>query len=273
MVHSVYCGEHVCGKRTTKARDLVSREVPAIIDDRVWQRTQDALRRNQSLSPHNAKRKYLLRGLVTCSICGLNYSGASVARSNGRRQAYLKCNGKDHFLGRLLGRCPSKMVRAEALESAIWDDIEGFLTDPGPILERLALSLRESQEHTDATTPERDVVAAALARKRDEKDSMLDLYRRQRIALPDLERQLEKIADEERQLGDRLTQMDAERLGEPANRSEGVARGLAASGSSGLYVGAEAGDGRTARQRHQGRYSRRWHNEEGRYYSHICLRW
>ena len=209
VINSAYKGEHVYGKRSNKKRNLVSRAVPAVVDEQTWQGAQDALKRNRLLPPHSAKRKYLLRGLVKCSICGLNYQGTNIYKANGRHEAYLKCNGKIPFRGRLTGRCPSKIVPAEALEDAIWDDIEGFLSDPGPILERLAISLRESQDHTDATMPERDVVAAALARKRDEKDSMLDLYRRERIALPDLERQLEKIADEENQLADRLTQMDA----------------------------------------------------------------
>ena len=50
----------------------------------------------------------------------------------------------------------------------------------------------------------------ALARKGDERDSILDLYRKNHIGLEDLERQLRKIAAEEDGVRDRLTYLRTE---------------------------------------------------------------
>ena len=149
VVNSAYRGEHIYGKRSQKSRELISRTVPAIVDPDTWEKAQRALRSNQLFASGKSKRKYLLRGLVKCGTCGLNYHGTLVTRPNGK-QAYYRCNGKDRFRGQLHHRCPNRTLRAEVCEEVIWADILGFLNDPGPLLEQLALSLQaqrvESQE-------------------------------------------------------------------------------------------------------------------------------
>lgn len=113
VVNPVYKGEHVYGKRSKKPRELIRRSVPAIVDGEVWANAQAALHGHQIFSARNSKRKYLLRGLIKCGTCGLNYHGTLVSRPNGR-DAYYRCNGKDLFRGVLQHRCPNKTVRAEA---------------------------------------------------------------------------------------------------------------------------------------------------------------
>ncbi|MDA1229010.1 MAG: recombinase family protein [Chloroflexi bacterium] len=210
LVNSVYKGEHVYGKRSKKQRSTISREVPHIVTSDTWDAAQKTLRNNQIMSSKNAKRQYLLRGAVRCGICGLNYSGSQVKRAKGNIHIYYKCNGKQPFRGRLEGKCPSAYVEAERLESEIWKDIEGFIRNPGEVIETLAYRLKDHEQVTENAAVDRDVINAALNRKQSEKDIVIDLYRRDRITLPDLERQLEKISAEERELNERIVELDSQ---------------------------------------------------------------
>src|SRR5205807_6906667 len=58
------------------------REVPAIVDVETWNEAQRVLHANFILNPRGARRRYLLRGLIKCGICGLTYVG--VAYHDGR---------------------------------------------------------------------------------------------------------------------------------------------------------------------------------------------
>jgi site-specific DNA recombinase len=208
VVNSVYKGEHHFGKRSTKAREIIAREVPAIVDADTWERAQHGLRRNMLLATRNAKRQYRLRGLITCGLCGLALGGKQCARSSGTVHAYYVCGGKLPSRGRVHGKCPSKLVPAQQLEETIWRDIVAFLHDPGPILAQLAEHLQSRQIQTQDLEQERVAQALALSHKEAEKERMLDLYRRGRITVADLERQLEKIAAEVAELKGRLSTLE-----------------------------------------------------------------
>jgi site-specific DNA recombinase len=86
--NETYMGIHHHGKRNTRARTtapahrLIEREVPAIVPADQWERAQAVLTANKRLAKKNAKRQYLLRGLITCGVCGLTYTG-STFRSSG----------------------------------------------------------------------------------------------------------------------------------------------------------------------------------------------
>src|SRR5262249_48966298 len=74
-VNPVYKGEHHSGRRTTRAREVIVRSVPAIVTADLWERARHSLHTNQLLATRNAKRLYLLRGLVRCGQCGHAFTG------------------------------------------------------------------------------------------------------------------------------------------------------------------------------------------------------
>jgi site-specific DNA recombinase len=216
VVNSVYKGEHLYGRRSQKTRALIPRAVPAIVDIDTWERAQQTLRRNMLVATRNALRQYLLRGLITCGVCGLRFCGTQTRRSGGKDDVYYICGGKIPSRGRIQGRCPSKMVRAIELEETVWRDILSFLHDPGPILAQLAQHLHSRQTQSRSLEQERTAQAVALSHKEDEKERILDLYRRGRITIADLERQLEKISQEEAALKARLTSLETTLRGQEA---------------------------------------------------------
>jgi site-specific DNA recombinase len=208
VVNPVYKGEHLYGRRSQKPREVITRVVPAIVDTATWEEAQATLHSNRIEATRNAKRRYLLRGLVKCGVCGLNYSGTATSRPNGKQDAYYACNGKNPSRGRIQGRCSSKVIRGQELEEAIWRDILAFLHDPGPILSQLTTHLNSRQAQARNLEQERMAQSRALSHKEEEKERILDLYRRGRITIADLERQLEKIAQEEAELKARLASLE-----------------------------------------------------------------
>lgn len=215
VVNTTYKGIHRYGLRSKKARDVIEREVPAIVGVETWDRAQEALRRHMVMSTRNAKRQYLLRGLIVCGVCGLTYCGTQgLPLADGHEKVYYKCNGASQRRG-IYGadgkKCPSKAVRADTLESVIWADIEGFLRDPGPILEQLAERTREQDHDAEQVRDEIARYQQAMQAKQSEKDAVIALFRRGRIDAAALDRQLDDVQKEETHLRDQIDAMQ-ERL-------------------------------------------------------------
>lgn len=156
-------------------RHVISRTVPAIVDQETWEKAQMTLKKNRLDAVRNAKRKHLLRGLIKCGICGLNYSGSHHQRPNGKVNSYYRCNGKAPFRGRIQGLCPSALVQAETIEETIWNDVLSFLNDPGPVLDQLADKVNQEQVQTHDLEHERQTQVAPRPQKRRERPHLIAL--------------------------------------------------------------------------------------------------
>lgn len=204
---TIYKGIHFYGLRSKKMREPVPRAVPAIVDAETWARAQETVHRNMLDAVRNRQHRYLLRGLLRCTICELTYHGSTYTRG-GKKDVYYTCGGKIAIRGRFKGRCPSKAVVGIPLEQQLWEDIQDFLRHPGKVLTQLEAKHRHRQEQRHDLEHERLTCQVARSHKEQEKDSILDLYRRRLITIPDLERQLEKIAHEEATLQARLASLE-----------------------------------------------------------------
>src|ERR1017187_5466284 len=139
LTNKTYMGTHEFGKRSVSGRPVISRPVPAIVTEDVWNKAQATLRANFLFCAPSAKNQYLLRGLIKCGLCGLTYVGVAANRPNGKREFYYRCNGAHSpaIYGKPEKRCSAKAVRGDELEAQVWADVESFLRDPKPVLERL----------------------------------------------------------------------------------------------------------------------------------------
>jgi len=203
LVSSLYIGQYEFGRsavRQGKRAAVAVAEVPSIVAIRDFQAAQTALTDNLKFALRNGKREYLLRGLVKCGTCGLGYSGTQSGDAKGSHRNYYRCSGVAGYHGPYgaQGRkCPSVSIRAQALEEAVWEDIKEFRRNPGAVVERLAAQLATEAERAD------DLHAAILAAQKDlaakdaERDIILGLFRRGRIAEAALDKQLDAIAKEE----------------------------------------------------------------------------
>ena len=199
IVNTTYKGIHQYGKRSKK-REVIEREVPAIISVEVWDRAQVILHEHMLFSMRNAKQLYLLKGLIKCVLCGLTYIGIPWKMYNGEKRIYYICNGR-HQPKRIYGtkekKCLSKSVNGTALEEVIWQDIEQFLRHPGDVLNLLAEQIHDRAGEGGHLRDEIAHLQQNQQEKNNEKDAVIALFRRGRIDEADLDRQLDQIQLEE----------------------------------------------------------------------------
>lgn len=206
---TTYKGLHEYGKRSNKKREIITREVPAIVSEDVWAEAQQVLRENQLEAVRNAKNHYLLRGLIKCGSCGLTYCGVNYAATYKQREkAYYVCNGKNAYRGPMQGKCTSKNIPQEWIEDLVWQDCVEFIQNPGEALQVLAdsMKVRKSQKYT--LVKEREMILRAAHEKEAEKESILDLFRKRIISSKDVENQLQKIAIEKAHLENRARELE-----------------------------------------------------------------
>jgi site-specific DNA recombinase len=121
----------------TPAEEQVSITVPALVEPELFAQVAEQLAENK-LRHRQSHRgaSYLLQGLVVCQRCGHAFYGKPVSRSSAKgktRYAYYRCIGTDayRFGGERI--CDNKQVRTDLLETAVWQDVQALLADPGRV--------------------------------------------------------------------------------------------------------------------------------------------
>ena len=102
-------------------------EHEAIVDESAWERVQRLLRRNghgsrNGKGPKRYKPAPLLGGLLYCQPCGRAMT-QSVADRGKRRHRYYVCQTAQK---RGWAACPTKSVRAEAIEASVVEQLRGL---------------------------------------------------------------------------------------------------------------------------------------------------
>ncbi|MEW5980368.1 MAG: recombinase family protein [Acidobacteriota bacterium] len=111
-------------------------EHDAIVDEEVWRRAQEVLRRNKRNGGKDVRNKYgaLLRGLLQCVPCGAAMTHAYTARGPNKRYRYYVCT-KAQKQG--WDSCPSKSIPANEIERFVVERIRAIGRDPGLVAEVL----------------------------------------------------------------------------------------------------------------------------------------
>ncbi|MBI3966621.1 MAG: recombinase family protein [Chloroflexi bacterium] len=137
--NTAYRGQHTINS----GHGRVERDVVPLVSPELWQAANERLTKNRSLSTKNAKRRYLLRGLVRCQ-CGCNFVGA-----HGKSGFYYRCGGQLAAVNPNLHlRCNAKLVNARRLEQAVWNDCREFISNPGEALAEAQAQLRQRMEQS-----------------------------------------------------------------------------------------------------------------------------
>lgn len=130
-------------------------QVPAILEGDKGQALFDAaqarLRENKRFAKrNNRKNQYLLRGMLVCE-CGATMAGTPAPQGGYTYYRCMRRQWEKSNAGR--NRCPSKMLRADKADAAIWAEIGNRLLDPDNLIkgmkERQAAAERELSPLTD----------------------------------------------------------------------------------------------------------------------------
>ena len=166
--------------------------VPAIVAESTFERVQQRLADNKRFASRNSKVPCLLQGLAACSACGYGYYRTSTRTTN-KKICYYRCLGSDDYRyegGRV---CGNKPVRADYLDTVVWDHITGLLADPALI--RAEIDKRLEQARTsDPVTSQRKRLQAALAKATASITAMIEAFSEQLLTIDELRARMPHLA-------------------------------------------------------------------------------
>jgi site-specific DNA recombinase len=208
LASSTYRGVHVLQSK----HGAIEREVPALVDADLWTRANAQLQRNRRLPKSNATRMYLLRGLITCGVCGSVYVGQVYRNINKPPGVYYRCGGRylTHYPNRK-ERCSSHTIHAHWIEAVVWEDCRNFIMHPGKALAEAQHQLQDRMQQVASMDAARSQYLRALAEKTQERDRIMTMFQRGRLPLKDAEARLDAIASEEAALRQQCTALDAQK--------------------------------------------------------------
>jgi len=210
VVNPVYRGELQYGRRIDqrgphterRGHEIISAPIEGLVSPVLWHAAQDALTANRRCAK-NTHRVYLLKGVMTCGICGLTYVG-----SWSKEFGWYRCGGQLKERGPIPGKCLGVSVRTDRVEPEIWADIEAWLRNPGDVLDQLdGAAERDSQ----AAIAEAETVTLTrrLETLESERRTALELRIRGHLSHPELEAHLGRISGERDALRTRLDAVQA----------------------------------------------------------------
>jgi site-specific DNA recombinase len=200
--------------RAVKAVDRPREErteiaVPAIVSEDTFARVGQRLADNKRFASRNSKIPSLLQGLAACSACGYAYYRGHTTTTAGSKIYYYRCLGSDDYRYQGGRVCGSKPVRADYLDTVVWDHITGLLA--GPALIRAEIDRRLTQARTsDPVTRQRTQLELALAKAATSVTAMIEAYSEQLITIDELRTRMPHLRAREASLRSQLDALDAQ---------------------------------------------------------------
>jgi site-specific DNA recombinase len=183
--------------------------VPAIVDTGTFARVRQRLEDNKRFAARNTKVPSLLRGLAACSACGYACYRGHTTTSAGNKIFYYRCIGSDNYRFEHGKVCDSKPVRADYLDTVVWDHVTALLADPALI--RAEITKRLEQARTaDPATRQRRQLELALAKAATSITAMIEAYSEQLITIDELRTRMPHLRARQTSLRGQLDALDAQ---------------------------------------------------------------
>jgi site-specific DNA recombinase len=204
------------GRSTPRAIKTVDRPreewtqiaVTAIVDQDTFARVQQRLADNKRYAARNTKVPSLLQGLAACTACGYGYYRTSTTTTN-KKIYYYRCLGSDDYRyegGRV---CRNQPVRADYLDTVVWDHITGLLADPALI--RAEIDKRLDQARTcDPARSQRKRLETALAKATASISAMIEALAEQLITIDELRARMPHLRAREQNLRSQIGALDTQ---------------------------------------------------------------
>ena len=170
---------------------------PVIVTPELWQEVQEQMARNQRFAPrNNHKHPYLLRGLLSCGLCGYTLLGRT---ARGKTTYACRYGGVKRPPDVPPHRC---IIAADEIEPLVWQALADLLRQPSRLLDAW-----RSLGQPEPTEPD---PITHLHRRQRELDKqwqrLLDLYQEHLIEKPELRQRKALIEAEQQRLAERLGQ-------------------------------------------------------------------
>ena len=202
------------GRSVPKASKTVDRPreqwiqipVPAIVDEDTFDRVAARLADNKRFASRNAKVPSLLQGLAACASCGYGYY-RTCTRTTNKKIYYCRCLGSDdyrHEGGRV---CVNKPVRADHLDTVVWDHVTGLLADPQLIRAEIDRRL-DSARTANPVAQQRKRLDTALAKTSNAIAAMIEAFGEQLITIDELRARMPDLRARETNLRNQIEALD-----------------------------------------------------------------
>ena len=182
--------------------------VPAIVTAGTFQRAAQRLAGNKRFAARNTKVPSLLQGLAACSACGYGYYRTS-ARTTSRKIYYYRCLGSDDYRyegGRV---CGNKPVRADYLDTVVWDHITALLADPALIRAEISKRL-DAARTSDPATRQRNRLELELAKAATSITAMIEAFSEQLLTIDELRAKMPHLRARQANLRAQIDALDSQ---------------------------------------------------------------
>ena len=204
------------GRSTPRASKTVDRPredwieipVPAIVTAETFERAARRLADNKRYASRNSKVPSLLQGLAACSACGYGYYRTSTRTTN-KKIYYYRCLGSDDYRYQGGRVCGNKPVRADYLDSVVWDHIAHLLADPALIRAEIGKRLEQART-SDPATRQRKRLELELAKAAAAITRMIEAFQEQLITIDELRARMPALRARETNLRGQAAAIDAQ---------------------------------------------------------------
>jgi site-specific DNA recombinase len=227
-----YANRYSKGGKLKPREQWIEVKVPEIIPRELFESTQQLLESRRNHSRRNAKRDYLLQGLVKCGDCGNSLAGTADKQfqvKNGKSygpylKLYYRCT---HFVKNRLEKllqCRLRYIRAEVLESVVWKEVDKLLAQPELIQSLVKQDEVLSEKSRRNLEDELSQLAARQQGLLKEEQRVLEAYRQGAIEIEQLKQQIdgirkEKAASENRRMELRKALQQPNNAGKEVNHA------------------------------------------------------
>jgi len=194
------------GRRYRPESEWVWSEAPALISPELFDKAQVQLQRNADLSLRQyqpTSGRYLLRRLVACGECGLSLTCGqqrSTYKQTSYEYLYYYCAGYNPLTRGKVKPCPSRRVRAERLDTVVWQALTYLLQQPD-VIPRLHQSWVEAQDQqASSLSAQQEGLRKRQQRLERQSQRLVDAYQNDILSLEELRSRRQTITSELRQI-------------------------------------------------------------------------
>jgi site-specific DNA recombinase len=189
-------------------QDGIDIAVPAIISEETFQRAGQRLADNKRFATRNSPTPSLLQGMAACAACGYGYYRTSTRTTN-KKIFYYRCLGSDDYRYQGGRVCENKPVRADYLDTVVWDHITRLLADPQLIRAEIDKRLATART-SDPVTRERERLRAALNKANTAIARLIEAYGEQLITIDELRARMPDLRARETNLRNQIDALDTQ---------------------------------------------------------------
>ena len=172
-------------------------EAPALITVELFDKAQRQLRRNVATARkmyQPTSGRYLLRTLVKCGECGLGMVGIRhLSPCKKYDYLYYECAGHAPLTVGRPTKCPATLVRAERLDTVVWQTLEQLLRNPSMIPQLHQTWAAAKQQTLSGLEAQQGQLLQRRQRLERQDQRLLDAYQAEIITLRELQTRRQKL--------------------------------------------------------------------------------